>query len=52
MEFHELEDIYNAVRIANTNLASVAVIPQSIAMQENVLYLRDILSEAKNLNLI
>lgn len=40
VEFHELEDIYDAVRITNANLASVAVIPQSIATQENVFYLQ------------
>ncbi len=40
VEFHELEDIYDAVRITNANLASVAVIPQSIATKENVFYLQ------------
>ena len=40
VEFHELEDIYDAVRITNANLASVAVIPQSIATKEKVFYLQ------------
>lgn len=40
VEFHELEDIYDAVCITNANLASVAVIPQSIATKENVFYLQ------------
>lgn len=40
VEFRELEDIYDAVRITNANLASVAVIPQSIATKENVFYLQ------------
>lgn len=40
VEFHNLDDIYDAVRITNANLASVAVIPQSVATQENVFYLQ------------
>lgn len=40
VEFNELEDIYDAVRITNANLASVAVISQSIATKENVFYLQ------------
>ena len=40
VEFSRLDDIYDAVRITNANLASVAVIPQSIATQENVFYLQ------------
>lgn len=40
VEFHELEDIYDAVRITNENLASVAVISQSVATAENVFYLQ------------
>ena len=40
VEFNELEDIYDAVRITNANLASVAVIPQRMATQENVFYLQ------------
>jgi len=40
VEFNKLDDIYDAVRITNANLASVAVIPQSVATQENVFYLQ------------
>lgn len=40
VEFQDLGDIYDAVRITNANLASVAVIPQSVATQENVFYLQ------------
>lgn len=40
VEFRELEEIYDAVRITNANLASVAVIPQRMATQENVFYLQ------------
>jgi len=40
VEFNGLDDIYDAVRITNANLASVTVIPQSIATQENVFYLQ------------
>lgn len=40
VEFNELEDIYDAVRITNANLASVALIPQRMATQENVFYLQ------------
>ncbi len=40
IEFNELDDIHDAVRIANTNLASVAVIPQNIATAENVFYIQ------------
>lgn len=40
VEFNEIDDIYDAVRITNANLASVAVIPQSVATQENVFYLQ------------
>lgn len=40
VEFNGLDDIYDAVRITNANLASVAVLPQSIATQENVFYLQ------------
>lgn len=40
VEFNELEDIYDAVRITNANLASVAVISQRMATQENVFYLQ------------
>lgn len=40
VEFNEIDDIYDAVRITNANRASVAVIPQSVATQENVFYLQ------------
>jgi len=40
VEFDALNDVHDAVSLTNSSLASVAVIPQSVATAENVFYIQ------------